>query len=814
MNSMNNTFTDNNAYHGGAISNLGNLNGMYNTYIGNTALDGGTIYNDGGSFAETNSTYTSNTALSYGGAIDNIHWGSITVTGCILTGNSADQGGAFYNAGDATVNFNRILENTATLGNDLYNSGEIDATLNWWGTNTPNNSGNDILNGGGYCVYDPWIVLSINASPISIPISGSSTITADLLHDNHNNLHDPSNGLIPYTGSANFTTNNGTIGNADFNNGIAATTLKVDNQGPVIVSTAVDNQNRNTPVYVGFCVASVNPVNRVPQNNKITITFTDSIEAGSEYNKIYVKDQNGIQQTISTNIYGNTLIITPVNGWEAGQTFTINIPQDAVTNTEGTTLTNTFTSTFTVLANTVYVNNQGNDNWDGQSATWNGTSGPKATIVSALNILSPNGTIELADGTYNEYNIPINYDTTIIGESQIGTIIDSQSLGNIFIVTSDNGINLTLIKMTLENGNAQNNGGAIDYENDNGYYGTLNISYITFNNNTANNNGGAIDASDINLNINNNTFNNNTAENGNGGAIAYTDDETQTLTMNSTNNTFSDNKANNNYGGAIYNDATLNDNNSTYIDNYAQNNGGAIANDWNGIITVTNSTFNTNTAQSGGAIFNSGNAIVNFDRIIGNIADSGNDIFNYGTIDATLNWWGTNTPNKNKNDIVNQGYYCTYDPWIVLSINASPISIPISGSSTITADLLHDNHNNQHDPSNGLVPYTGFANFTTNNGTIQDTKFNNGIATATLNVDINQGPVNVSTTVDNQNTNTPVYVGFCVESVNPVNCVQQDEEITVTFTTPIKAGDNYNDIIALYQNGDQQTILTKIKETL
>ena len=83
-----------------------------------------------------------------------------------------------------------------------------------------------------------------------------------------------------------------------------------------------------------------------------------------------------------------------------------------------------------------------------------------------------NGTIILEDGTYNEYNIPIDTDTTIIGESSIGTIINAQTLGNIFTVTPDNRINLTLINMTLENSNAPNNGGAIEYENDKGYYGT------------------------------------------------------------------------------------------------------------------------------------------------------------------------------------------------------------------------------------------------------------------------------------------------------------------------------------------------------
>ena len=63
-------------------------------------------------------------------------------------------------------------------------SAKFDATDNWWGTNTPNTSGNDILNYIRTCSYNPWIVLSINTvSPIKS--SDSLTITADLTHDNH-----------------------------------------------------------------------------------------------------------------------------------------------------------------------------------------------------------------------------------------------------------------------------------------------------------------------------------------------------------------------------------------------------------------------------------------------------------------------------------------------------------------------------------------------------------------------------------------------------------------------------------------------------
>ena len=404
--------------------------------------------------------------------------------------------------------------------------------------------------------------------------------------------------------------------------------------------------------------------------------------------------------------------------------------------------------------------------------------GSYTTITDAVNAAQSGDTIILEPGTYKENNINIKTSLSIVGQTQTGTIIDGQGLGNIFIITPDNGIIFTLINVTLQNGIIQNgtspyNGGAIDYENSNGHDGILNITNVIFAGNSAYN-GGAIYAYNVNLNIKNSTFTGNIASN----------------------------------GGAIYNTyGTINDNNNIFIDNTAYYGGGAIYNDWFGNLTEINSTF---TGNSGGAIFNgAANAVINYCRIMGNTALQGNDISNTGTMDATLNWWGTNNLNEIKNDIFNDGT-CIYDPWIVLSVNASPISIPVGGSSSITADLLHDNHGIIHDPVNGLIPYTGSANFESNNGTIEDANFNNGTATTTLNIGNNQGVVNVSTTVDNQTANTPVYVGFCFVTVNPVNRVTPTQTITITFSEPIETGPNYNNIQVFDQNGAIQSVIASI----
>ena len=344
---------------------------------------------------------------------------------------------------------------------------------------------------------------------------------------------------------------------------------------------------------------------------------------------------------------------------------------------------------------------------------------------------------------------------------------------------------------TCNNATDSNGGGAI-YN-----LGTLNDTNNTFTNNNAENNGGAI-YNDGTQNDNNNTYTSNTAS-WNGGAT-YNDG-----ILNNSNNTFTGNNATNN-GGAISNEGTINDNNSTYTDNTAED-GGAIYNKYYGTISITNNTYTYNTAEDGGAIYNDyllsesityagnltdfnstfthnnaimyggaiyndGYALVNFNRIIGNTANTGYAIFNDidGTIDATLNWWGYNNDPGLRGDIVNNGGTCNYDPWIVLTIIANPTSVLQNGNSIITIDLLHDNNNGYHDPANGLVPYTGLINLSTSLGTIVNANMFNGEATSLLNAGSILGVANVSATVDFETVNVLVNIipPLTIISINPI----------------------------------------------
>jgi len=385
---------------------------------------------------------------------------------------------------------------------------------------------------------------------------------------------------------------------------------------------------------------------------------------------------------------------------------------------------------------TIYVSTQGNDTWDGLNATYNGTSGPKKTITNATGTVVANGTVHVAQGTYNETGIIITKNMTIIGETQDNTIINGKQTGTpIFNILT--GINVTLINLTLKNSTSINYGGAIVN------YGTLIINNCTFYNNTATEGGAICNYFDSNLTVNNSKFTDNIGKNDSGAIVSV-----GTLTV--TNSTFTGNSAP--IGGAIATTTSLIVTNSAFYNNTAQY-GGAILEYGN--LSVTNSTFMGNTATiNGGAIVHYGvdasTVVLHFNRIVGNSPNTSQIHSEYIVMDATLNWWGSNLDpsvyvSKGTSGIVN------VTSWLVLNITADPTSILNGVNSTVTVDLLHDNTGTYHDPVNGHVPDGIPVTFTSTNGNLSTTSTTliNGQATILLTAN-RAGASNINATVDNQ----------------------------------------------------------------
>jgi len=277
------------------------------------------------------------------------------------------------------------------------------------------------------------------------------------------------------------------------------------------------------------------------------------------------------------------------------------------------------TSATAINNSTIYVSIQGNDTWNGLSATYNNTSGygPKATVANATGSVANNGTVYIASGTYNENNITINSNVTITGESQQNTIINGKSQGNsIFIINPS----ITIIFEDITLINAKTNDGGGIYNN-----GNLNVNNCTFSNNIVYGYGGAIYNNQGNLTLNNCTFTSNTADVYAGAIYDNGKKNADTLIVN--NSTFTDNVG---YGiGAIDNTGYLNLTNSTFNNNSGEGEGVGAINNY-GILNIINNTFNN---DSGGAIYNNGNLNVTSSTFTNCAAPNGGAILNYhGTL--------------------------------------------------------------------------------------------------------------------------------------------------------------------------------------
>jgi len=239
-------FTENNASasDGAAIHSFGPLTITGCTFTDN---EGGAVIIMGSTLDIISSTFTGNHAIWDGAAIYNE--GSLNVLDSIFTGNIAGRyGGVLLNNGTATMHFNRIVENSDSQGYSIYNDvehGDLNATDNWWGSNSPNFGaiiyGEDVI-------YSPWLYLTFSAIPDTIPQGSTSTLTASF------NQHtdgitvtsiDPANGHIPDGSPVTFTTTLGNVGSKSVEkytlNGIATAILRADEGvGNAIASVIAD----------------------------------------------------------------------------------------------------------------------------------------------------------------------------------------------------------------------------------------------------------------------------------------------------------------------------------------------------------------------------------------------------------------------------------------------------------------------------------------------------------------------------------------------------------------------------------------------
>ena len=254
------------------------------------------------------------------------------------------------------------------------------------------------------------------------------------------------------------------------------------------------------------------------------------------------------------------------------------------------------------MVNRIYVATNGSDSNLGT------IDSPLKTIGVALTknvAMGGNKTIIISNGIYQEHDLIINKDVTIVGESKDNTIIDGKNNGRLLYILANTKIyNLTFTNGFLD----KDDGGAIYIDK-----GDVLINNCIFKDCQANS-GGAI-LSNSPLTINNTIFENNT----NVGSTIYA---TSKVTIN--NSTFTNNSGRT---ISIASDALIA--NSTFTNNLAKQNGAIYVNADNmATITITNNKF---TSNKGGAIYT---ALAKSIVILNNLfnLNTGDGIFTYGNI--------------------------------------------------------------------------------------------------------------------------------------------------------------------------------------
>ncbi len=174
-------FRDNNAGgNGGAISNncsvnvtcdVGSLNfGACVLNVNDCAIAGNAAIRDGG--AISNQCTVNFSGFSFGACVLNVNRNTITHN------SAGSDGGAIWNEGICNLHFNRIVFNTAHA---IHSNNSVDATLNWWGSNdNPKNNPNNFGGLVNLINADPWLTLTIKASPTNIDFGDTSTVTASV----------------------------------------------------------------------------------------------------------------------------------------------------------------------------------------------------------------------------------------------------------------------------------------------------------------------------------------------------------------------------------------------------------------------------------------------------------------------------------------------------------------------------------------------------------------------------------------------------------------------------------------------------------
>ena len=628
-------------------ANDGNGGAIYNAANATLNIDN-TQFNQNGQFTYNDGTETTVTTNS-GGAIYNAADGIINIGAnstkeeMTFTSNTAVQGGAIYNAGNATIANAVFTSNSAVNGETEENGGRGGAILNYsdaqmtitnsdFSQNTAEDLGGAIHNEGNLTTVENSTFSNNSATNV-----GGGAIS---------NIAGKGSEAVATTATAvirnsTFKQNNSADGGAIYNSinpeGYSDAILTIEN------STFEENTASNSNGGGGA----------VYNNGKTTIT--DSSFTGN-------RAENGMGGAIFNNVRGDT----------AGAS--VNTVTISGTNT---TFSGNFAQNGGAIANrdTLVVNNgkfTGNGYYNGDTSVAGGAiynyssanSDSVATIAPGVsfenNVAANGGAIYNGSQADNLAQVTVNnasFTNNGILKDEDGSVLSTSTNGGAIYnqgATEKNSV-LTVQNNSSFTGNFAQDGGAIYNQGDatitdntfsaNGKYTDQDGAVQTATH------GGAIyiaksDQIANTTTIERNVFDGNAAAQG--GAI-YNNGGADANFVAINNNTFKNNTAQ--YGGAVYNNAA-NVNTSTVLtmsgnkfeNNYAQREGGAVYN--NGTMSIKESYFTNNgingdtKTEKGGAVYNTGVINITDTSFVGNAADKGGAL--YGNSDSISNIFAEN----------------------------------------------------------------------------------------------------------------------------------------------------------------------------
>jgi len=248
--------TDCSAQSGGAIGTGGDVTMTGSSSIRNcsASVRGGGI-NAGGLVTVISSSITDCSTNGDGGAIQVYGTGvsgtSVSVTSSTIANCSAARGGAVFahSSGSSSIRFSRLVNNS-NGGNAINATFPVTVTDTWWGTNSPDFS--NLVNGP--VTYDPWLVMSVSASPSSVTIPQNSAVRVTITNTSAGTDTSAGGIFIPdgvpviwsFTGvSGSILPATGTLVN-----GVHSTSLAPTNAGTAQVNAVIDSQTVSVPVSV------------------------------------------------------------------------------------------------------------------------------------------------------------------------------------------------------------------------------------------------------------------------------------------------------------------------------------------------------------------------------------------------------------------------------------------------------------------------------------------------------------------------------------------------------------------------------------